>query len=82
VREEVAGTATAIGNMIIMVFGYVFHVIIGAVVSVFGGAQNSKALLFGISLIPVFLVLESLGFIYLFITEKSSVKTNYIEEGI
>ena len=81
-REEVAGTATAVANMIIMVFGYVFHAIIGAVVNAMGGAYSHAALTCGISVIPVFLVLGSIGFIYLFVKEKSSVKTNLVKEKI
>ena len=42
VRVEVAGLTTAVANMIIMIFGYVFHAIIGGIVNVMGGANASE----------------------------------------
>lgn len=62
VREGVAGLAAAVANMIIMIFGYAFHTFIGAVVSEMGGPSAPYALTYGISLIPLALILGSLGF--------------------
>jgi len=65
VREEVAGLTTAVANMIIMIFGYVFHTIIGTVVKAFGGPGNSEALIYGVSVIPAALFIAGGGFIFL-----------------
>lgn len=70
VREQVAGLTTAIANMIIMIFGYAFHSIIGAVVNAAGGAANSEALNYGIAVIPLFLAIGTVGFAYLAIAQK------------
>lgn len=74
VREGVAGLTTAIANMIIMTFGYVFHTVIGSVVSSCGGPQVSSALLYGIAVIPIALCIGSSGFIKLFFEERKSKK--------
>jgi predicted MFS family arabinose efflux permease len=74
VREEIAGLTTAVANMIIMIFGYVFHTAIGSVISVTGGQTSSQALFYGIAVIPVALCLGSIGFTLLFIQEKKSKK--------
>jgi predicted MFS family arabinose efflux permease len=75
VREEVAGLTTAVTNMIIMVFGYAFHTIIGYIVSAMGGPTAPHALVFGVSVIPIALVLGTSGFIALYKQEsKEKVK--------
>lgn len=71
VRSQVAGLTTAIANMIIMIFGYAFHSIIGAVVNATGGAGSSEALNYGIMVIPAFLTLGTAGFAYLALSERS-----------
>lgn len=70
VREEVAGLATALANMIIMTFGYVFHGVIGAVVNVTGGANSSDALVYGIMAIPIALCIGTVGFTRLSTKER------------
>jgi predicted MFS family arabinose efflux permease len=74
VREEVAGLTTAVANMIIMTFGYVFHTIMGGIINVLGGPTVSQALLYGIAVIPVALCLGIGGFIFLFIRERKATK--------
>ncbi|MBS3903474.1 MAG: MFS transporter [Anaplasmataceae bacterium] len=74
VREQVAGLTTAVANMIIMTFGYVFHTIMGGIINAFGGPNVSQALLYGIAVIPIALFLGSSGFVYLFIKEKKNEK--------
>jgi predicted MFS family arabinose efflux permease len=74
VREGVAGLTTAIANMIIMTFGYVFHTVIGSVVSSCGGPQVSTALLYGVVVIPIALCIGFSGFIKLFFEERKSKK--------
>ncbi len=74
VAERVAGLTTAVANMIIMIFGYAFHAIIGNVVNAMGGPTTSKALLYGVGVIPALLVVGTIGFTYLFVQEKQEAK--------
>ncbi len=57
VRSEVAGTATAIANMIIMSFGYAIHSIIGIV------AETSGSIQIAVGVIPFGLIIGTIGFI-------------------
>lgn len=75
VREQVAGLTTAVANMIIMIFGYAFHTIIGNVVSALGGPGVSEALIYGVAVIPMALVVGTGGFGLLLATEKKAVNT-------
>lgn len=74
VREEVAGLTTAVANMIIMIFGYVFHAIIGSIVGKFGGPSSGAALIAGVSVIPVALILAAIGYGFLWSRERKSVE--------
>lgn len=74
VREQVAGLTTAVANMIIMIFGYFFHSIIGGVVNVYGGPESSKALILGVEVIPIGLALGVLGFVWLLLANKQVSK--------
>lgn len=69
VRGEVAGLTTALANMIIMLFGYVFHSIMGGVINALGGPGVSEALVNGIVVIPVALCAASAGFFILYMKE-------------
>jgi predicted MFS family arabinose efflux permease len=60
-RKEVAGLTTSLANMIIMLFGYLFHTVIGVSVDYFGGPFNSQALVSAIAIIPCTLALGVLG---------------------
>ena len=71
VSEKVAGLTTAIANMMIMIFGYAFHTAIGGTISAMGGANHSQALLYGISIVPLALCFGTMGFIGLWMMEKS-----------
>lgn len=75
VREGVAGLTTAVANMIIMIFGYAFHTIIGNVIHSMGGAEVPQALIYGVAVIPLALCLGIIGFVFLFVTEKKSEKS-------
>ncbi|MBJ7450364.1 MAG: MFS transporter [Parachlamydiales bacterium] len=70
VREEVAGLTTAVANMIIMIFGYLFHSIIGGTVNALGGPSVQKALIYGVGVIPIALCAGTIGYIVLFSWEK------------
>lgn len=71
VREGVAGLTTAVANMIIMIFGYAFHTVMGTVIDAFGGPAVSQALIYGVAVIPVALCLGALGFLFIFVQEKA-----------
>jgi len=71
VRPQVVGLTTAVANMIIMIFGYAFHAIMGSIINAMGGPGVSQALVYGISVIPVGLCLGIVGFILLLTKEKS-----------
>lgn len=65
VKENVAGLATAVANMIIMIFGYGFHTVIGGVVNYMGGTQVTAALVYGVAVVPIALLIGTVGFIAL-----------------
>lgn len=73
VREQVAGLATAVANMIIMVFGYLFHATMGGVINMMGGSTESQALVYGVAVIPLALFLGTSGFLVLLSREKAIV---------
>lgn len=68
VSENAVGLTTAVANMIIMIFGYAFHTVIGLVVD----SQSSYKL--GVSVIPIALLIGVLGFTFILITEKRKLK--------
>jgi predicted MFS family arabinose efflux permease len=72
VPEDLAGLATAIANMIIMIFGYAFHSTIGFVINAYGGVNDPQAFVYGIGVIPVTLAAGVIGFLVLAYQEKSS----------
>lgn len=74
VPEYVSGLTTAVANMIIMSFGYVFHTIIGLVVNAYGGAESASAFVYGISVIPIALGIGTIGFGALLWQEKIQLK--------
>jgi predicted MFS family arabinose efflux permease len=70
VPESLAGLTTAIANMIIMIFGYAFHTVIGFIINTNGGIQDVNAFVYGIGVIPVTLAIGVLGFLILAYQEK------------
>lgn len=70
VRENVVGLTTAVANMIIMIFGYVFHSIIGWVINQMGGQTEAMAYIYGISVIPIALSIAILGFLFMLLQEN------------
>jgi MFS family permease len=73
VSENVAGITTAMANMIIMIFGYMLHGAIGAVIELFGGIQDELAFRYGIAVIPLALLLGVIGFVTVAYENKKSV---------
>lgn len=73
VKEELAGLTSALVNMIVMVFGYVFHSSMGAVVSLSGGPTNKGALILSLSIIPCALTIGAIGFLLLNRRRKKAI---------
>jgi predicted MFS family arabinose efflux permease len=65
VPARVIGLTTAVANMIIMSFGYLFHSSIGLVIKFFNASGSSLAYSYGIAIIPATLMLGTIGF-YIF----------------
>lgn len=70
VHENVVGLTTAVANMIIMIFGYVFHSVIGATINAMGGPSSSQAFIYGVAVIPGALCLATGGFCLFYFQEK------------
>lgn len=70
VPEQTAGLATAVANMVIMIFGYAFHATIGGIINIMGGTTHPQALVYGVSIIPLTLCVGTVGFTFFFIIEK------------
>lgn len=73
VSDNVAGLTTAFTNMTIMFFGYIFHTVIGSIVYYMGGIGVNDALIYGISIIPIALIIGSVGFMGLMVTEPKKI---------
>lgn len=73
VQESVAGLTTAIANMIIMIFGYLFHSVIGGIINLTGGEFAPFALICGTSIIPITLSIGVCGFLVLYSQENAMV---------
>lgn len=73
VPHHLVGLSTACANMIIMAFGYVFHSAIGYLIqSKWDGTMidnapvyNSEAFIYGLSIIPIGLLLGGFGFLWI-----------------
>jgi predicted MFS family arabinose efflux permease len=74
VRGEVAGLTTAVANMIIMTFGYVFHAAMGSIIAFMGGIAAPYAFFLAISVIPLALFIGAAGFFWLLIQERKENK--------
>lgn len=72
VADNVVGLTTAIANMIIMIFGYFFHSIIGMIIKMNSIENASQAFIYGIGIIPIALLLGVLGFITLSYKSKNT----------
>lgn len=70
VPEHVAGLTTAVANMIIMIFGWVFHTVIGCVINCYGGTKVASAFVYGIGVIPATLAVGVIGFLLIARTDQ------------
>ena len=68
VPDHVAGLTTAVANMIIMGFGYAFHISIGGMIN--ANHNTPLAFTYGIAIIPFTLAIGALGFFILAWREK------------
>lgn len=76
VPEEVAGLTTAVANMIIMSFGYVFHSTIGLLINLFSDKGGAISFTYGVSSIPVALLIGVMGFIILSYWDSKGMNHN------
>jgi predicted MFS family arabinose efflux permease len=74
VKKESCGLATAMANMIIMLFGYAFHGIMGYIIQTCGSSESGPALIKGIFVIPVALSISAFAILSLLIFEKKRLK--------
>ncbi|MDP3533646.1 MAG: MFS transporter [Alphaproteobacteria bacterium] len=74
VREGVVGLTTAVANMIIMSFGYVFHTFIGLIINLMENEGPSKSFVYGVGIIPVMLSIGVVGFVLLALKERMRLK--------
>ncbi|WP_018576374.1 MFS transporter [Legionella shakespearei] len=81
VPDNLAGLATAIANMIIMMFGYAFHSVIGLVINTNGGIHEAQAFVYGIGVIPITLALGVVGFLFMSAPAISSLHTGRVEQA-
>ncbi|WP_392536607.1 MFS transporter [Legionella sp. 227] len=81
VPEHLAGLTTAIANMIIMIFGYAFHSVIGFVINANGGIREANAFVYGVGVIPVTLAMGVIGFLFLTYRENYGTAKLYPVES-
>ena len=74
VPKNVAGLTTAVANMIIMTFGYVFHSSIGFVVNAYSGVSQVQSFIYGVGIIPLTLGIGIIGFFSLAYQEKKQLQ--------
>ncbi len=71
VKEHAVGLTTAAANMIIMLFGYAFHTVIGFVINTSGGSDSAIALKKGVLVVPIGLLFGAIGFLLVYLQEKN-----------
>ncbi len=74
VPENVTVLTTAVVNMVIMSFGYVFHTLIGAIINAMGGLQSKVAYVYGIASVPVLVSIGVIGFVALAVYDRKEKK--------
>lgn len=71
--ENVAGLTTAVANMIIMSFGYIFHSVIGAIIKSYSTSGAVDSFSYGISVIPITLLIGTIGFSLISYLERTTI---------
>ncbi len=77
VPDHVAGLTTAVANMLIMSFGYVFHTGIGVIVNAYGGIESTQAFVYGIGFVPLTLALGTLGFALVAYSDRARTQPQF-----
>jgi predicted MFS family arabinose efflux permease len=75
VSKNTANLATALANMIIMIFGYAFHGIIGVIINASSRFGMDSAFCYGIMVIPAALLMGVIGFIVISRIEAGTKKS-------
>ncbi|MCC8368847.1 MAG: MFS transporter [Rickettsia endosymbiont of Oxypoda opaca] len=70
VSENMVSLTTAVANMIIMSFGYIFHSTIGIIVKQYNDLGEDKSYIYGVSIIPFMLLIGISGFSILSYRER------------
>jgi predicted MFS family arabinose efflux permease len=73
VPENISGLTTAVANMIIMSFGYIFHSTIGIIVKAYSSQGEAVAFLYGVGFVPMMLLIGVIGFCLLSYKERQIV---------
>jgi predicted MFS family arabinose efflux permease len=73
VAENIAGLTTAVANMIIMSFGYIFHTTIGLIIKAYTPQGEGIAFIYGVSFIPVMLLIGVVGFCIISYQERKKI---------
>lgn len=73
VPESISGLTTAIANMIIMSFGYIFHSTIGLILQAYSSHGERIAFVYGVGCVPLLLGVGVLGFCILSYKERKSI---------
>ncbi len=74
VSENVAGLTTAVANMIIMSFGYLFHSAIGFIIKWFNTSGTVLSFSYGITIIPITLFVGMSGFFIMACQERRAAQ--------
>ncbi|MCR9191437.1 MAG: MFS transporter [Gammaproteobacteria bacterium] len=87
VSLHLVSVTTAIANMIIMTFGYVFHTSIGASIQYFWDGRydgetplyNASVFVKGLSIIPAGLLIAAIGFTSVYLSERKKLRAQKVE---
>jgi len=70
VPDNAIGLSTAVINMVVISFGYVFHSSIGIIIDLCNSINKTQPFIYGISIIPIALSMGIIGFLILAYKEK------------
>ena len=76
--ERVSGLTTAVANMVIMSFGYMLHSLIGLLIHITGGPSVKNSFVYGISVIPLMLLVGVLGYSLLMFVDHRGKSCRFV----
>lgn len=79
VPEHASSLTTSVANMIIMVFGYGFHTMIGLIVNIYAD-QGSTSYIYGIAIIPLSLAIGAVGCLLISLDDRRIAKKEQMAE--